>query len=235
MTDADDTIPPDAATAPTDPAPAGFVQDHLLDEQILRNRIADDASAAVGTGSTGPAARQDAYALRLFPEHEDARTRAQMADAMYSCGLSALAALRASLVDAPELHEPYSTHIGAALAWLASIAQRMNAYVPLHTRAQCADFALDRGDLLVVDGPVHVIVVTDKLDNGDVITSEGGMPEVSSTGERGMCIHSRTMRTRRTIDGRIQTGTVDAKGLLTWGRIANYKIDPAFLRRSDEQ
>lgn len=205
--------------------------------------MCDDARNAVGTGSTGPEERQEAYARRLFPEHEDARTRPAMADSMYSCALSGLAALRAAEVDARELHEPYSTHIGAALAWLGSIARRMNAYVDLSTRAACdAAAPFKAGDILVVEGPVHVIVLTDRAsdvldgvdDGDDFITSEGGMPEVDPhTREKGMCIHSRRMRLRRT-DGRVHTGTVNKDGTVTWGRAALYAINLFYVRRTDE-
>jgi len=232
-----------SAPGDTDPAPAAFPADHALDEQQIRTAICLDGKAAVGTGSTGPAARQDAYALRLFPEHEDARLRAQMADAMYSCGLNALACWRATDIDAPELHEPYSAHVGAALAWLGSIAQRMGAYVPLRTRGQCDAYAPRPGDVLVVDGPVHVIVLTDTADTlpamgdaPDFVTSEGGHPEISPSGEHGMGIISRTLRLRRTVNGLLQTGSVDARtGAVTWGRVVLYAVDAGLLRRSSEQ
>ncbi len=161
-----------------------------------------------------------------------------MADAMYSCGLNALACLRASGVDAPELAEPYSTHIGAALAWLASIAQRMGAYVPLsraadvNARVTADGVGLDVGDVLVVDGPVHVIVLTDQIDGWTFTTSEGGAPEYDGK-EHGMGIKSRTMRLRVS-GGRLQTGTVAADGSVTWGRPALYAIDAGKLRRVDE-
>ena len=40
---------------------------HSLDEAEMRRRVADDARAAVGTGSTGAEERQATYADRLFP------------------------------------------------------------------------------------------------------------------------------------------------------------------------
>ena len=95
------------------------------------------------------------------------------------------------------------------------------------------------GDCVVVDGPVHVIVLTDVADtlpgmgdSPDFVTSEGGKPEISVSGEHGMCIASRMMRLRRTVNGLVQTGTVDPKtGNVTWGRIALYAVDAGLLRR----
>jgi hypothetical protein len=227
----------------TDP-PTAFPAAHDLDATIVRGRIADDARAAVGTGSTGSEERQNTYANRLFPDTPDARVRAQMADTMYSCGLSGLAAMRASLVDAPEMHEDYHTHIGAALEWLASIAQRMHAYRSLQMGHDCdgAIATFEPGDILVVESPVHVIVLTDYArnvvagaeDSDDFITSEGGMPEIDEeTKEHGMCIHSRRLRLRQTASGRIQTGTVNDDGTVTWGRLAIYLIDGGKLLTTD--
>ena len=217
----------------------------FLDSLETRVRICEAGRAAVGMGSTGAPERQDAYARRLFPEAEDARTRAAMADAMYSCALHALTCYREAMLTAPELHEPYSTHIGAAPAWLASIAQRMGAFVSLATKAQC-DAYLDAspadksGDVLVVSEPVHVIVLTSRRDPpveavDAYITSEGGSPEYDALrNEKGMCIRTRTMFLRRAGDGRIQTGSLDINGRLTWGRVALYAIDADKLRRDDE-
>lgn len=211
--------------------PGGFI----LDELRVRNAIADAGQSSVGLGSTGPLERQDRYSEWLFPAQEDARSRAAMADAMYSCGLNALACLRASGVDAPELSQPYSTHIGAALAWLGSIARRMGAYVDLSTPAAVAKAPpLRWGDILVVDGPVHVIVLTGENEDGVTFTtSEGGSPEYGRTRdgkgmERGMGIKTRTMRTR-VFGGRLQTGTVNADGSVTWGRLALYAISAKHL------
>jgi hypothetical protein len=224
----------DETSSEIDPA----LLDPAMDEEVIRNRVADDARAAVGTGSTGAEERQDQYALRLFPDTPNARLRAQMADSMYSCGLSALAAMRASKVTAVELHENYATHIGEALEWLASIAQRMKAYVPLPNRAAC-EAAVDTllpGDILVVEGPVHVIVLTARVDDQsvcDFITSEGGKPEVDpKTNEHGMCIHSRRMRLRVN-GGRLQTGSVHDDGTVTWGRLALYQIATGKLLYAD--
>ena len=235
----------DNTTSDTERPAAAFPGAHFLDEIEMRRRVADDAREAVGTGSTGPEARQDAYALRLFPDTPNPRLRAQMADSMYSCGLSGFAAMRKALVDAPEMHMDYAKHTGEILEWLADVAKRMSAYVPLTTRAQCEAAALTTlagGDILVVDGPVHVIVLTDKasdvLDDVtepfDFITSEGGLPEVDPrTGEHGMCIHSRRMRLRITAAGRLQTGTVNPDGSATWGRLAIYQIACGKLRSTD--
>lgn len=214
---------------------------YFLDDIQIRDAISAAGLASVGLGSTGPEERQDAYERWLFPEPDDARYRASMADAMYSCGLNGLACLRASGVDAPELHEPYHTHVGAALSWLASIAQRLNAYVPLVGQKALDDAKpLRAGTILVVEGPVHVIVLCTDEDVPDgclgaFTTSEGGQPEVGTrrdgTGvEHGMSIHSRTMVVRR-VENRIQTGTLHEGGSITWGRLALYAIDPFYLVR----
>lgn len=215
--------------------PGGFI----LDELAIRNAIADAGQAAVGLGSTGPLERQQRYEEWLFPTDEP-RAAAQMADAMYSCGLHARACLRASGVDAPELSEPYQPHCGAVVTWLGDIARRMGAYVDLSTPSAVAKAPpLRYGDVLVVDGPVHVIVLTGEDGDGATFTtSEGGRPERGRTRdgkgmENGMCIHSRTMRTR-VFGGRLQTGTVNADGSVTWGRLVLSAISAKYLVRTDE-
>lgn len=209
---------------------------HFLDEMELRQRIADAGKAAVGLGSTGKAERQIAYEEWLFPHPDDDRFQAAMADAMYSCGLNARSCLRASGVDAPELMAPYSRHVGIILTWLENVARRMNAFVDLRRKA-AVDVApdLDFGDVLVVDGPTHVIVLTEKIDATTFVTSEGGTPEVGTSksgrpGEKGMCIKSRVMKLRRTPDGRLQTGTVGKDGGVVWGRIAIWAINARWLQ-----
>jgi hypothetical protein len=219
--------------------PGGFI----LDELAIRSAIADAGQAAVGLGSTGPLERQQRYEAWLFP-HDEPRAAAQMADAMYSCGLNALACLRASGVDAPELAEPYQPHAGAVVAWLGNIARRMGAYVDLSTPAAVAKAPpLRYGDVLVVDGPVHVIVLTGEDPGGFTVsgdtfsTSEGGSPEYGRTRdgkgmEKGMGIKTRVMRTR-VFGGRLQTGTVNADGSVTWGRLALYAINARWLCTGD--
>lgn len=207
----------------------------ILDELRVRNAIADAGQSSVGLGSTGPLDRQRRYEQWLFPQ-DTPMAAAQMADAMYSCGLNALSCLRASGVDAPELAEPYQPHAGAVVAWLGSIARRMGAYVDLSTPAAVAKAPpLRFGDVLVVDGPVHVIVLTGEDSDGVTFTtSEGGSPEYGRTRdgkgmEKGMGIKTRTMRTR-VFGGRLQTGTVNADGSVTWGRLALYAINARWLR-----
>ena len=104
-----------------------------FDAQTILDRVADDARAAVGTGSTGLPERQDAYALRLFPNTPDARKRAQMADSLYSCGLNGLASMRAAYVAAPEAMLDYSQHFGQILEWLGNIARRFSSGESIHT------------------------------------------------------------------------------------------------------
>lgn len=212
---------------------------HFIDELETRQRIADAGAAAVGLGSTGKPERQVAYEEWLFPHPDDDRFQAAMADAMYSCGLNARSCLRASGVDAPELSAPYSRNVGSILTWLETVARRMNAFVDLRKKS-AVDVApdLDFGDVLVVDGPTHVIVLTEKIDATTFITSEGGTPEVGTSktgvpGEKGMCIKSRTMRIRRTPDGRLQTGTVGKDGGVIWGRIAIWAINARWLQTGD--
>lgn len=209
---------------------------HFLDEMELRQKIADAGRAAVGLGSTGKPERQIAYEEWLFPHPADDKFQAGMADAMYSCGLNARSCLRAAGVDAPELMAPYSRSVGVILTWLENVARRMNAYVDLR-RKSAVDVApdLDQGDVLVVDLPAHVIVITDKIDATTFVTSEGGTPEVGTSkdgkpGEKGMCIKSRTMKLRRTPDGRLQTGTVGKDGGVIWGRIAIWAINARWLQ-----
>lgn len=218
-----DSIPPTER-------PPGFPGDPLLDIQRIRTAIAEDARAAIGTGSTGPAERQDAYAARLFPGTAS-RLAAQMADAMYSCALNYRAACRAAGVDFPELGEDYSKHIGAAPAEVEKTARRFGAYLSAREIAE-GSYVPDAGDAIIVDAPWHCIVIVERVDatGNAYLTSEGGMPEVDpKTGEHGMCIHSRTMALR-VVGSRVQTGTLDrATGVVTWGRWMLYAVRADFL------
>jgi hypothetical protein len=213
--------------------PAGFTLDPLLDMQTTRNRIAADAADAVGTGSTGPQSRQDAYAARLFPG-TNAALAAQMADHLYSCAMNYRAACRAADVDFPPFSEDYSKHTGACFAEIETMARRFGAYLSASEIVNVnGTYTPDAGDAIVVEGPDHCIVITGRVDAG-YTTSEGGLPEVDpKTGEHGMCIHGRTMALRVT-GGRLQTGTVHADGSVEWGRFAIYLVDASKLRRTDE-
>jgi hypothetical protein len=212
-----------------------------IDDFEIRNNISAAGLAVTSLGSTGPEERQRAYETWLFPLKDDALFERSMADAMYSCALNALACLRSSGVEAPEFFEPYHTHIGAAPAWLMSIARRCGAYVDLSTAKAVASAPEIRwGSVLCVEGPYHAIVVCERDDDAlrppDAFavftTSEGGMPEVSASGEHGMRIHSRRMALR-TQGGRIQTGTLNVDGTVTWGRLATWAIDPMYLVTRD--
>jgi hypothetical protein len=208
--------------------PGGDVQ---LTIAITRSRIAADAAAAVGTGSTGAQERQDAYAARLFPGTAP-RVAAQEADALYSCALNYRAACRVADVDFPAFSEDYSQHSGQCFAEIEAMARRFGAY-PSASEIVTGSYTPDAGDALIVTGPVHCIVITARVDAG-YATSEGGMPEVDpKTGEHGMCIHSRTMALRVS-GGRLQTGTVEPDGSVSWGRFVLYAIDASKLRRADE-
>ena len=205
---------------------------HFLDELELRQRIADAGAAAVGLGSTGKPERQIAYEEWLFPHPDDDKFQAAFADSMYSCGLHARSCLRAAGVDAPELSAAYSRNVGSIAAWLDSIARRMNAKVDLSTRAAVAAApALQAGDVVYVLGPDHVIVLIEDLGGGRFLTSEGGRPELGPKGERGMCIHSRTIVAEVRVDGRLWIGGVDDRtGAPTKGRVALYAINARWLR-----
>lgn len=209
----------------------------FLDGFTIRNNISAAGLAVTSLGSTGAPERQRAYESWLFPLKDDAKYARSMADAMYSCALNALACLRSSGVEAPEFFEPYHTHIGAAPSWLESIARRCGAYVDLSTAgAVAAAVQLTWGSVLCVEGPYHAIVVCERDDDclrppdafAVYTTSEGGQPEVSASGEHGMRIHSRRMALRLS-SGRIQTGTLNIDGTVTWGRLATWAIDPLYL------
>jgi len=208
---------------------------NFIDEMQLRERIAEAGRMAVGMGSTGAPERQRAYEDWLFPHPDDAPHKAGMADGMYSCGLNALACYRAANVDAPEALLPYSKSIGAIFGWLTSIAKRNNAHVPLSSHAAVLMAPIfDAGDVLVVSGPDHVIVLTDKIGDKRFLTSEGGRPEVGPKGERGMCIHSRTVVLEVRDDGRLWVAGVDDRtGQPTKGRRAEWAITARFLRTRD--
>jgi len=212
--------------------PTSFGGDVALDIAITRNRIAEDARAAIGTGSTGPEARQRAYADRLFPG-TNARLAARMADAMYSCALNYRAACRVAGVDFPPFSEDYSQHIGSAVSEIETMARGCGAYLSARDIID-GTWTPDAGDALVVDGPVHVIVIVERVEQG-YLTSEGGAPEVDpKTGEHGMCVHSRIMALRVAM-GRLQTGTFDRiTGGINWGRFVLYGVDASKLRRTDE-
>jgi hypothetical protein len=84
-----------------------------------------------------------------------------------------------------------------------------------------------------------VIVLVERQENGDFVTSEGGQPEIGThkdgTGsEHGMGIKSRVMRIRKTAGGRLQTGTVNHDGSVIWGRIVLSAISAKYLVRTDE-
>lgn len=209
----------------------------FLDDIEIRNNISAAGLAVTSLGSTGPEERQRAYESWLFPLRDDDKWKRSMADAMYSCALNALACLRSSGVEAPEFFEPYHSHVGAAPSWLASIAQRVGAYVDLSTAKAVANAKEIRwGSVLCVEGPYHAIVVCERDDDclrppdafAVFTTSEGGMPEVSASGEHGMRIHSRRMALRYQ-GGRIQTGTLSIDGSVTWGRLAIWALDPLYL------
>lgn len=215
----------------------------FLTEIGTRLAISDRARAMIGFGSTGPRERQVAYEEHLFPHPDDDRFQEAMADAMYSCGLHARSCLYEARVGAPELGAPYHRSAGAILAWLETVARRMNAFRSLLTAKDVAALSpdLDFGDVIVVGetGPTHVIVLVERLENGDFVTSEGGSPEIGThkdgTGsERGMGIKSRVMRVRKTAAGRLQTGTVNPDGSVVWGRIVLSAISAKYLVRTDE-
>lgn len=206
---------------------------HFLDESQIRESIAAAGRAVVGWGSTGKPERQHAYEGWLFPHPDDAPFRAGMADGMYSCGLNALACYRAANVDAPEADLPYSKHIGAIFGWLTALSQRHGARVDLSSAAKVAacPVEFDKGDVFVVSGPDHVIVLTDNLGEGRFVTSEGGRPEAGPNGERGMQIHSRTVQIETRADGRIWVAGVDDRtGQPTKGRRAEWMISAQYLR-----
>ena len=206
---------------------------HFLDESQIRENIAAAGRAVVGWGSTGKPERQRAYEEWLFPHPDDDRFRAAMADAMYSCGLNARSCMRAAGVDAPELSAPYSRSIGSIFAWLESVSRRMNARVDLSSAAlvKACPVEFDNGDVFGVSGPDHVIVLTDKLGEGRFVTSEGGRPELGANGEKGMCIHSRTVQIETRADGRIWVAGVDDRtGQPTKGRRAEWMISAQYLR-----
>lgn len=209
----------------------------FLDEMQIRENIAAAGRAAVGLGSTGKPERQRAYEDWLFPHPDDAPHKAGMADGMYSCGLNALACYRAANVDAPETALAYSKHIGAIFGWLTALSSRMGARVDLSSAAKVAacPVEIDSGDVLVVSGPDHVIVLTDKFGDGRFKTSEGGRPELDpKTGEKGMCIHSRTVVLEVRDDGRLWVAGVDDRtGQPTKGRRAEWMISAQYLRTRD--
>lgn len=208
----------------------------FLDEMELRERIAAAGRAAVGLGSTGAPERQRAYEDWLFPHPDDAPHKAGMADGMYSCGLNALACYRAARVDAIETTLAYSKHVGAIFGWLTALSQRHGAHVPLSSVAAVTNApTFDAGDVFVVSGPDHVIVLTDNLGGGRFRTSEGGRPEVDpKTGERGMCIHSREVVLEIREDGRLWVAGVDDRtGKPTKGRRAEWAITARWLRTLD--
>lgn len=205
---------------------------HFIDERQLRERIAEAGRRAVGLGSTGAPERQRAYEDWLFPHPDDAAHKASMADGMYSCGLNARSCLRASGVDAPELSAPYSKNIGSIFAWLTNVAKRMGAFVDLSSPAK-VDAApwLDVGDVVIVSGPDHVIVLTDDMGDETFRTSEGGRPEAGPNGERGMCIHSRIVKPEVRSDGRLWiAGLDDRTGQPTKGRRAEWAINARWLQ-----
>lgn len=207
----------------------------FLDESQIRERIAAAGRAAVGLGSTGKPERQRAYEEWMFPHPDDAPHRAGMADGMYACGLNALACYRAAHVDCPEVALPYSKSIGAIFGWLTSIAKRHNAHVSLSSVAAVTNAPeFDAGDVLVVSGPDHVVVLTDKLGDGRFRTSEGGRPEMGANGEKGMCVHSREVVLEVREDGRLWVGGVDDRtGKPTKGRRAEWAISARWLRTTD--
>lgn len=210
---------------------------HFLDESAIREKISAAGRAAVGWGSTGSAERQKIYEEWLFPHPDDDKFQAAMADAMYSCGLNARSCLRAAGVDAPELSAPYSKSIGSIFAWLTSVSTRMNARVDLSSTAKVAacPVEIDAGDVVIVSGPDHVIVLTDNLGDGRFITSEGGRPEISPKGERGMCIHARTVQIETRADGRLWVGGVDDRtGQPTKGRRVEWLISAQYLRTRED-
>ena len=209
---------------------------HFLDEMQLRERIAAAGRAAVGMGSTGKPERQRAYETWLFPHPDDAPFRAGMADGMFSCGLNALACYRSAGVDAPETGLPYSKNVGKIFAWLGDLSRRAGAYVDLSSAAKvgACPVAFDAGDVLVVSGPDHVIVLIENLGDNRFVTSEGGRPEAGANGERGMCIHSRTVAIETRGDGRLWVAGVDDRtGQPTKGRRAEWAISARWLRTTD--
>lgn len=209
---------------------------HFIDESQIRARIADAGKAVVGLGSTGKPERQRAYEDWLFPHPDDAPHKAGMADGMYSCGLNALSCYRAAKVDAIETSLAYSRHIGKIFGWLTDLSKRHGAHVDLSSasKVSACSVAFGAGDVFGVSGPDHVIVLTDNLGNGRFLTSEGGRPEAGANGERGMCIHSRTVQIETRDDGRLWVAGVDDRtGQPTKGRRAEWMISAQYLRTID--
>jgi peptidoglycan hydrolase-like protein with peptidoglycan-binding domain len=181
------------------------------------SRIVAAALAHVGLGYGGTQARRLAYAEWLFPL--DNRTQAQqMASAMSSCGLHALACWRVAGVQDDALRAPYATRIGRAVADVVSIAQRHGAWVDA-TRG-VPDTEPQAGDVVLIGresdpsygGVSHVVVVTGR-DGAIVESSDGGQPDPHGGGG---CVA--ILARRRAYDG---------SGAFPWLRTADGAATPA--------
>ena len=208
----EDTAPPPAEPCPpTDPRPGGGVLPDVLDpDAAARRQLADVGMSAVGLAADKD---PDAFARAVITcdaDLADAVKRSGMVHAS-TCAERACRALDELGIPWPEFSEPYVT--GSAPATVNRILAATHASRgPSHRPAL--------GDVVIVDAPWHVQIVTEA--NGDnYVTANGG--ERTATGAQCIALMHRVyvpggMHGPATFGGHVVLDVGDAVALVEASR-----------------
>lgn len=152
-----------------------------MNETEFRAACAEIPKKWVGLGwGDNPPGRQKEYLDVLFPNDQESRKKGM--GRMSSCGLTALAYLRAIGYTGAGINDPYSQHIGQAMSMIVSLAKELKAYQSWKPRKDNDPSKLDppaAGDVLIIwmgtSVTEHAVIVTGwDADSGTMLTVEGG-------------------------------------------------------------